>query len=188
MRGREDRYHGYTARLAHRIDKALDARVSVAHIAPSLLDLGRGEQITNCSAIMFADDTNILVNSSNNAVLEGNIKQTVIEIKYSSRYTTMASIILRREELTEAWWFATTKVLRANEGYRPVASSLTSPSPNQLFFHSLPELINPSHRYQFLPQHIPLPRIPHKHGLPTPLRSPLKLLTVVSSSSKYPLT
>ncbi|KAJ8895357.1 hypothetical protein PR048_000689 [Dryococelus australis] len=56
--------------------------------------------------------------------------------------------------------------------YHPVASSLTSPSPNQLLFHSLPELTNPSHRYQFLPQHIPLPHRPHKHGLPTPLRSP----------------
>ncbi|KAJ8896592.1 hypothetical protein PR048_001936 [Dryococelus australis] len=62
-------------------------------------------------------------------------------------------------------------------GYRPVARSLTSPSPNLLLFHSLPEFTNPSHRYQFLPQHIPLP---HKHGLPNPLRSPphpLKLLT-----------
>ncbi|KAJ8883656.1 hypothetical protein PR048_015510 [Dryococelus australis] len=36
--------------------------------------------------------------------------------EYSSRYTAMASIILRREELREVWWFVTTKVLRANEG------------------------------------------------------------------------
>ncbi|KAJ8888640.1 hypothetical protein PR048_008132 [Dryococelus australis] len=76
-------------------------------------------------------------------------------------------------------------------GYRPVASSLNSSSPNQQLIHSLPEFTNPSHRYQFLPQHIPLPHRPHKHGLPTLLRSPphpLKLLTVVSSSPKHPLT
>ncbi|KAJ8883472.1 hypothetical protein PR048_015316 [Dryococelus australis] len=75
-------------------------------------------------------------------------------------------------------------------GYCPVASSLNSPSSNQLLFHSLPEFTNPSHRYQFLPQHIPLPHRPHKL-LSTLLRSPphpLKILTVVSSSSKHPLT
>ncbi|KAJ8875088.1 hypothetical protein PR048_022979 [Dryococelus australis] len=35
------RYDGNTARLARRSDEALDVRVSVARIAPSLLDLGR---------------------------------------------------------------------------------------------------------------------------------------------------
>ncbi|KAJ8878662.1 hypothetical protein PR048_019245 [Dryococelus australis] len=89
--------------------------------------------------------------------------------------------------------FGGAEKIRTNSrsGYRPVTSSLTSPSHNQLLFHSLPELTNPSHKYQFLPQHIPLPHRPHKHGLPAPLRSPphlLKLLTVVSSSSKHPLT
>ncbi|KAJ8875180.1 hypothetical protein PR048_023075 [Dryococelus australis] len=36
------RYDGTTARLARRCDEALGVRVSVARIAPSLLDLGRG--------------------------------------------------------------------------------------------------------------------------------------------------
>ncbi|KAJ8889422.1 hypothetical protein PR048_008921 [Dryococelus australis] len=59
-------------------------------------------------------------------------------------------------------------------GYRPVANSLNSPSPNQFLFHSIPEFTNPSHKYQFLPHR------PHKHGLPTPFCSPphpLKLLS-----------
>ncbi|KAJ8879100.1 hypothetical protein PR048_019706 [Dryococelus australis] len=34
---------------------------------------------------------------------------------WCSHYTTMDSIILRREELREVWWIVTTKVLRANE-------------------------------------------------------------------------
>ncbi|KAJ8877964.1 hypothetical protein PR048_022427 [Dryococelus australis] len=37
-----DRHDGNTARLARRSDEALGVRVSVARIAPSLLDLGRG--------------------------------------------------------------------------------------------------------------------------------------------------
>ncbi|KAJ8870539.1 hypothetical protein PR048_029562 [Dryococelus australis] len=44
------------------------------------------EQITNGSAIMFADDTNIMVTSSNNSVLEGNIKQ---------RHPTSATPVMR---------------------------------------------------------------------------------------------
>ncbi|KAJ8895485.1 hypothetical protein PR048_000818 [Dryococelus australis] len=39
------RHEGNTARLARRIDEALEVRISVARIAPSLLDLGRGGQI-----------------------------------------------------------------------------------------------------------------------------------------------
>ncbi|KAJ8894416.1 hypothetical protein PR048_007068 [Dryococelus australis] len=39
--GGGNRYGGHSARLAHRCDEALGVRVSVARIAPSLLDLGR---------------------------------------------------------------------------------------------------------------------------------------------------
>ncbi|KAJ8867679.1 hypothetical protein PR048_031482 [Dryococelus australis] len=41
-RASESRYDGNTARLARRSDEALGVRISVARIAPSLLDLGRG--------------------------------------------------------------------------------------------------------------------------------------------------
>ncbi|KAJ8875977.1 hypothetical protein PR048_023885 [Dryococelus australis] len=41
--GREGRHDGNTARLARRSDEALGVRVSVARIAPSLLDLGRAD-------------------------------------------------------------------------------------------------------------------------------------------------
>ncbi|KAJ8885896.1 hypothetical protein PR048_012102 [Dryococelus australis] len=39
-----DRHDGNTARLARRSDETLGVRVSAAHIAPSLLDLGRAER------------------------------------------------------------------------------------------------------------------------------------------------
>ncbi|KAJ8869156.1 hypothetical protein PR048_030724 [Dryococelus australis] len=47
------------------------------------------EQITNGSAIMFADDTNILVTSSNIAVLEENIKQTVTDMSSWFQYNIL---------------------------------------------------------------------------------------------------
>ncbi|KAJ8868948.1 hypothetical protein PR048_030489 [Dryococelus australis] len=44
----QQRNDGNTARLARRSDEALEVRVSVARIAPSLLDLGRGGSFRKC--------------------------------------------------------------------------------------------------------------------------------------------
>ncbi|KAJ8872896.1 hypothetical protein PR048_026512 [Dryococelus australis] len=47
------------------------------------------KQITNGSCIMFADDTNILVTSLNNAVLEENVKQTVTDMSSWFQYNKL---------------------------------------------------------------------------------------------------
>ncbi|KAJ8867076.1 hypothetical protein PR048_032938 [Dryococelus australis] len=91
--------------------------------------------------------------------------------------TSTSSLV---EFLESKVYIALTTYIHSQLGYRLVVSSLTYPSPNQILFHSFPEHANLSHRYQFLPQHIPLPRRAHKHGMPNSLRSPphpLKLLT-----------
>ncbi|KAJ8880111.1 hypothetical protein PR048_020734 [Dryococelus australis] len=74
---------------------------------------------------------------------------------------------------------------RVLSGYHLVACYLTSPSPNQLLFHSLPEFTTPlTDANSSLNTFHSLTR-PHKYGLPTPLCSPphhLKHLTDVNTS------
>ncbi|KAJ8897312.1 hypothetical protein PR048_002658 [Dryococelus australis] len=53
---RPNGYDGNTARLARRGDEALGVRVSVAPIAPSLLDLGRGVPTVSIPLVMLCGD------------------------------------------------------------------------------------------------------------------------------------